>query len=163
MIDFDVYTKYSKPGPRYTSYPTAPEFNESFTCVDYEKILKNQDKDRQLSLYFHLPFCRSACYFCGCNVIFTSKEDKKERYIEYLAKEMDILARHLDTSREVIQLHFGGGTPTFFSAEQVERIIKIIKSHFKNFSSKAEIVCEIDPSFLTQDQCHIQLSKFFCR
>ncbi|MDY0238874.1 MAG: coproporphyrinogen III oxidase, partial [Campylobacterales bacterium] len=108
MIDFEIFTKYSKPGPRYTSYPTAPEFNESFTDKNYEEILKNQDSKRPISLYFHLPFCRSACYFCGCNVVFTSKEDKKERYIEYLEKELELLSKVLDTKREVLQLHFGG-------------------------------------------------------
>ena len=76
MIDFDKFSKYSKPGPRYTSYPTAPEFHEGFGAKEYVEILEKQDKTRPLSLYFHLPFCRSACYFCGCNVVYTSKEDK---------------------------------------------------------------------------------------
>ena len=92
MIDFEKFSKYSKAGPRYTSYPTAPEFNDSFDATSYVKVLENQDKNRKLSLYFHLPFCRSACYFCGCNVTFTSKEDKKDRYIDYLEKELAILA-----------------------------------------------------------------------
>jgi len=131
-IDFDKFSKYSKPGPRYTSYPTAPEFNENFDENAYIQELKNQDKNRPISLYFHLPFCRSACYFCGCNVVYTSKEDKKERYIGYLSKELDLLCKHIDTSRKVIQLHFGGGTPTFFSASQLKTILNLIKSHFKN-------------------------------
>lgn len=163
MIDFEKFSKYSKPGPRYTSYPTAPEFNESFDASSYVKILENQDKNRKLSLYFHLPFCRSACYFCGCNVVFTSKEDKKERYIGYLEKELSLLSKHLDTSREVIQLHFGGGTPTFFSAEQLRRVIGLIKSHFKNFSSDAEISCEIDPRFLSQEQLDVLTCNGFNR
>ncbi len=163
MINFEQFSKYSKPGPRYTSYPTAPEFNESFNEKSYIEILKNQDKNRPLSLYFHLPFCRSACYFCGCNVVFTSKEDKKERYIEYLKKELEILSKYLDTSREVIQLHFGGGTPTFYSAEQLERIIKIIKSHFQNFRGDAEISCEIDPRFLTKEQLDVLIEGGFNR
>ena len=131
MIDFEKFAKYSKAGPRYTSYPTAPEFHEGFTAKSYESILAHQDKNRKLSLYFHLPFCRSACYFCGCNVVYTSKEDKKERYIDYLERELELLSKHLDTSREVIQMHFGGGTPTFFNTAQLERIIGAIKSHFK--------------------------------
>ena len=92
MIDFAKFTKYSKPGPRYTSYPTAPEFNGGFGESQYINYLTNQDPSRPLSLYIHLPFCRSACYFCGCNVIFTSKEENKIRYISYLAKELSILA-----------------------------------------------------------------------
>ena len=163
MINFEQFSKYSKPGPRYTSYPTAPEFNEDFNEQKYIEILENQDKNRKLSLYFHLPFCRSACYFCGCNVVFTSKEDKKERYISYLEKELEILSRHLDTSREVLQMHFGGGTPTFFSAQQLERIIKLIKTYFKNWSSEAEISCEIDPRFLDQEQVDVLVQNGFNR
>ncbi len=163
MINFDLFSKYSQPGPRYTSYPTAPEFNESFDANSYIKILENQDKNRKLSLYFHLPFCRSACYFCGCNVVFTSKDDKKERYIGYLQKELEILSRHLDTSREVIQMHFGGGTPTFFSASQLKRIIELIRKYFKNFAKDAEISCEIDPRFLTKSQVDVLVSGGFNR
>ncbi len=154
-IDFDKFSKYSKPGPRYTSYPTAPEFNENFDENAYIQELENQDKNRPISLYFHLPFCRSACYFCGCNVVYTSKEDKKERYIGYLSKELDLLCKHIDTSREVIQLHFGGGTPTFFSASQLKTILNLIKSHFKNFAKDAEISCEIDPRYLNQEQLNV--------
>ena len=150
MIDFDKFTKYSKPGPRYTSYPTALEFSETFDLNSYVQELEQQKSDTPLSLYFHLPFCRSACYFCGCNVVFTSKEDKKERYITYLEKEMQILSKHLDMNREVIQMHFGGGTPTFFDEVQLERVIALIKKYFKNFSKEAEISCEIDPRFFTQ-------------
>ena len=163
MINFEQFSKYSKPGPRYTSYPTAPEFNDSFNEKSYIDILKNQDRSRPLSLYFHLPFCRSACYFCGCNVVFTSKEDKKERYIEYLEKELEILSRYLDTSREVLQLHFGGGTPTFYDAGQLDRIIKIIKKYFKNFSDEAEISCEIDPRFLNKEQTDVLVGHGFNR
>lgn len=163
MIDFDKFSKYSKPGPRYTSYPTAPEFHEGFGAKEYVEILEKQDKTRPLSLYFHLPFCRSACYFCGCNVVYTSKEDKKERYIDYLEKELAILSTHLDTSREVIQLHFGGGTPTFFSTEQLTRIIASIKKYFKNFSHDAEISCEIDPRFLSDEQLNVLTSNGFNR
>jgi oxygen-independent coproporphyrinogen-3 oxidase len=150
MIDFNKFTKYSKPGPRYTSYPTALEFNETFNLDTYIQELQSQDSTTPLSLYFHLPFCRSACYFCGCNVVFTSKEDKKERYIEYLEKEIQILSQYLDMDREVIQMHFGGGTPTFFDEVQLERVISLIKHYFKNFSKEAEISCEIDPRFFTQ-------------
>ncbi|MDR2789809.1 MAG: oxygen-independent coproporphyrinogen III oxidase [Campylobacteraceae bacterium] len=163
MIDFEQFAKYSKPGPRYTSYPTAPEFNESFTALDYEAILKPQDKNKKLSLYFHMPFCRSACYFCGCNVVFTSKEEKKERYIDYLEKEMRILSRSLDCSREVLQLHFGGGTPTFFDAAQLERIIKAIWRTFPNISQDAEISCETDPRFLKPEHMSVLTSNGFNR
>ena len=155
MIDFAKFVKYSKPGPRYTSYPTAPEFTESFTQEDLKNYFKNQDKNRNLSLYFHLPFCRSACYFCGCNTIFTSKEDKKIRYISYIKKELDILKNHLDTSRVVSQMHFGGGTPTFFSPSQLEELISKIKEVFPNFSDDAEISCEVDPRYFTKEHMDV--------
>jgi len=95
--------------------------------------------------------------------VYTSKEDKKERYIDYLEKELAILSQHLDTSREVIQLHFGGGTPTFFSTEQLKRIIGLIHTYFKNFSADAEISCEIDPRFLTKEQLDVLTCNGFNR
>ena len=152
-IDLEQYSKYSKPGPRYTSYPTALEFSEDFKYESYIKYL--QEGKEKLSLYVHLPFCRSACYFCGCNVVFTSKENKLSRYVEYLKKEIDILAKHLDTSREVIQFHFGGGTPTYYSAFELDEIIAYIKKVFPNFSSEAEISVEIDPRFFNEEQMKV--------
>jgi oxygen-independent coproporphyrinogen-3 oxidase len=162
MIDFEKIGKFSKAGPRYTSYPTALEFKESDEVVEeYFKELQNSDKP--LSLYFHLPFCRSACYFCGCNVVYTSKESKRERYIKYLKKEMELLSKKMDTSREVIQLHFGGGTPTFFTAPELEEIINSIYSHFPNFSKDAEISCEVDPRYLNEEQIQVLTKNGFNR
>ena len=163
MLDFAKFTKYSKPGPRYTSYPTALEFSSDFAYGHYLKKLSAQQKSRPLSLYFHLPFCRNACYFCGCNVVFTSKEDKKIRYIDYLKREMEILSEHLDTSREVIQMHFGGGTPTFFSAEQLSEIIDAIKARFPNFAADAEVSCEIDPRHINEAQMKVMSEAGFNR
>ncbi len=163
MLDFAKFTKYSKPGPRYTSYPTALEFSQDFEYDAYLKKLEEQDKKRPLSLYFHLPFCRNACYFCGCNVVFTSKEEKMLRYIDYLEREMAIMAEHLDTSRKVIQMHFGGGTPTFFTSKQLARIISAIKKHFKNFAKDAEISCEIDPRHIDEAQMKVLHKSGFNR
>ena len=152
-IDFEKFSRYSKPGPRYTSYPTALEFNSDFAYDQYIEFLENSTE--KLSLYVHLPFCRSACYFCGCNVVFTSKEEKLSQYITYLKKEIDILAAHMDTSREVTQFHFGGGTPTFYKAFELDEIVSYIKSKFPNWSSDAEISCEIDPRFFNEDQMRV--------
>jgi len=163
MLDFAKFTKYSKPGPRYTSYPTALEFKDEFKYDEYIKKLESQDSKRPLSLYFHLPFCKNACYFCGCNVVFTSKEDKMVRYIDYLKRELKILSKHLDMKRSVIQMHFGGGTPTFFSAAQLDEIISEIKSYFPNFVKDAEISCEIDPRHINEDQMKVMASHGFNR
>ena len=152
-IDLEKFSKYSKPGPRYTSYPTALEFDEGFEYDEYIKYLKNGTG--QISIYIHLPFCRSACYFCGCNVVFTSKEEKLSRYVEYLKREIDILVEHLDSSREVIQFHFGGGTPTFYKSFELDEIISYVKSKFPNWSSEAEVSCEIDPRFFNEEQMKV--------
>ncbi|MEA1917575.1 MAG: oxygen-independent coproporphyrinogen III oxidase [Campylobacterota bacterium] len=163
MLDFTKFVKYSKAGPRYTSYPTALEFNSNFTYEQYINSLDLQNDSNPISLYFHFPFCRNACYFCGCNVVFTSKEDKMLKYLEYLKKELEILAQHINFDRKVIQLHFGGGTPTFYSASQLEYIISYIKSHFKNFASDAEISCEIDPRHIDDDQMRVMSEAGFNR
>ncbi|MGX2983029.1 oxygen-independent coproporphyrinogen III oxidase [Helicobacter sp. 23-1045] len=151
MIDFEKFAKFSKPGPRYTSYPTALEFSESFDENAYKASLA-RFSHLPLSIYTHLPFCKSACYFCGCNVIYTSKEDKKQEYISYLQKELDLIRPYLDTNRPVLQFHFGGGTPTFYDAKSLEKIIKNIRNVFGNFEPNAEISCEIDPRFFDESQ-----------
>jgi oxygen-independent coproporphyrinogen-3 oxidase len=152
-IDFQKLAKYSKHAPRYTSYPTAVEFKP----LKPEEIIPHLKGDKPLSLYFHLPFCRSACYFCGCNVVYTSKESKRRRYIDYLRKELDIWSRYLDTSRVVRQLHFGGGTPTFFTPEELEEVYQLIYSHFPNWEEGAEISIEIDPRFFSRE--HMEVLK----
>jgi len=152
-IDLEKFSKYSKPGPRYTSYPTALEFSPKFSYDRYINLLK--EENRPLSIYIHLPFCRSACYFCGCNVVFTSKEDKLKRYINYLKKEIDLLANIIDSSREVVQFHFGGGTPTYYSAQDLDEIMTHLKSKFTNWAKDAEISVEIDPRFFNEDQMKI--------
>ncbi len=149
-IDIQKFAAYSKPGPRYTSYPTANEFHENFSYDDYIKFLTS-DKS-SLSLYIHLPFCRSACYFCGCNVIYTSKQEKKNRYIKYLNKELHLLKQYMDCSREVVQLHLGGGTPTFMSHTELKEILDMIYEVFPHFSLFAENSCEIDPRYFSKQQ-----------
>jgi oxygen-independent coproporphyrinogen-3 oxidase len=139
------------------------EFSDSFGYDEYIQKLKSQDPARPISLYFHLPFCKNACYFCGCNVVFTSKEDKMLRYLDYLKRELKILSQYVDCNRSVIQMHFGGGTPTFFSAPQLEEVIKEIKSFFPNFVKDAEISCEIDPRHIDEDQMKVLSDNGFNR
>ncbi len=160
-IDFNQFVKYSKAGPRYTSYPTALEFSDQFSYESYIRYLENSTES--LSLYVHLPFCRSACYFCGCNVVFTSKQENLDRYVEYLKKEIDILAQHLDTTREVIQFHFGGGTPTYYSATSLDEIVGYIKSKFTHWSPNAEMSCEIDPRYFNEEQMQVFAKHGFNR
>lgn len=163
MIDFEQFARYSKAGPRYTSYPTAVEFSEKYGEEEYKNSLESLKKDTKLSLYLHLPFCKSACYFCGCNVVYTSKEEKKEGYVEYIKKELELLSKQLDTSLEVVQFHIGGGTPTFFSPHQLEHIIHTVKSYFKNFAKDAEIGIEIDPRHFNSEYMDVLRAQGFNR
>jgi oxygen-independent coproporphyrinogen-3 oxidase len=160
-IDLEKFSRYSRPGPRYTSYPTALEFSEDFGYERYLQMLR--DETGPLSLYVHLPFCRSACYFCGCNVVFTSKEEKLSEYVDYLKREIDLLAEQIDNSREVIQFHFGGGTPTYYKAFELDEIMTHLKKRFPNWSGDAEISVEIDPRFFNEDQMKVFKNHGFNR
>lgn len=152
-IDIDLIKKYDKPGPRYTSYPTAPHFNESFTHENYlDEIIKtNQGPNLpDLSLYFHLPFCDTLCYFCGCNMIVTRNRDRIKNYISYLKREIDLLKTHMSSDRKVAQLHWGGGTPTHLDPDEIADLSAFINSSF-DFTDELEVGCEIDPRELTKD------------
>ncbi len=152
-IDVDLIHKYDKPGPRYTSYPTAPHFHESFTQENYrDEIIKtNQGANLpDLSLYFHLPFCDSLCYFCGCNMIVTRNRDRIKSYIKYLKREIDLLRRFIAAGRKTVQMHWGGGTPTHLGPDEIAELSAYIKNCFE-WSSDVEAGCEIDPRELTKD------------
>ncbi|HUX61878.1 MAG TPA: oxygen-independent coproporphyrinogen III oxidase [Ignavibacteriaceae bacterium] len=152
-IDLAKFKKYDKPGPRYTSYPTAPHFNEGFTYENYldEVIKTNYGSDLpDLSLYFHLPFCDTLCYFCGCNMIITRNRDRVSEYIHYLKKEIDMIRTYILPDRKVTQLHWGGGTPTHLRPEEIDEVAAYIKSSF-DFKDDSENGCEIDPRDLTRE------------
>lgn len=152
-VDLEMLKKYDQPGPRYTSYPTAPYFHESIGYQEYLEHISNDDKsigNKDLSLYFHLPFCDTLCYFCGCNMMVTRNFDKIERYIDYIEKEIHLLKRYIDPGRKVIQLHWGGGTPTHLTPVQIRKLGRIIHDHFE-FKPDAEVGVEIDPRELTFD------------
>jgi oxygen-independent coproporphyrinogen III oxidase len=152
-IDIDLIKKYDKPGPRYTSYPTAPHFHESFTHENYldEVIKTNQERDLpDLSLYFHLPFCDTLCYFCGCNMIVTRNRERIGRYIEYLKREIDMLRTHISPDRKAVQLHWGGGTPTHLNPDEIVDLSSYINAGF-DVHADVEAGCEIDPRELTKD------------
>lgn len=152
-IDIDLIKKYDKPGPRYTSYPTAPHFSESFTHENYldEVIKTNQGQGLpDLSLYFHLPFCDTLCYFCGCNMIVTRNRERIKRYIDYLKQEIDMLRTHISSDRKTVQLHWGGGTPTHLNPDEIVDLSSYINAGF-DLHADVEAGCEIDPRELTKD------------
>lgn len=152
-INIDLIKKYDKPGPRYTSYPTAPHFTEEFTSEKYlDEIIRtnNLASQPELSLYYHLPFCDTLCYFCGCNMIITRNRDRIKEYIKYLKNEIDLLRTYITTGRKVAQLHWGGGTPTHLNPDEITDLISFINQSFE-IKTDAEQGCEIDPRGLTKE------------
>lgn len=152
-VDLTKFKKYDKPGPRYTSYPTAPHFNESFTSNDFlDEIIKtNTDENkRPLSLYFHLPYCDTLCFFCGCNMIITRSRDRVNEYIKYVKKEIDLLRGYLHPERKVTQLHWGGGTPTHLTPDEISNLASYINQSFQ-YDDNSENGCEIDPRGLSKE------------
>ena len=130
-------------GPRYTSYPTADRFHTGFTAEDYIQAVQNRTPG-PLSLYIHIPFCNTICYYCGCNKIITKDTTRADQYLGYLKKEFALQAELLQGKPELAQLHFGGGTPTFLSDDQLERVFAMIREHFQLLDD-GEYSIEIDP------------------
>jgi len=152
-VDLDLLKKYNRPGPRYTSYPTAPHFHEGFGPEEYrQEILSTNtgETPRDLSLYFHFPFCKSLCYFCACNVVITKDASRVGHYLGVLKKEIDLVAKLIDSRRQVVQMHWGGGTPTYMSPDQIRDIFGYIRDKFP-FAAEAEISIEIDPRTISPD------------
>ena len=150
-IDLDLIRKYNRPGPRYTSYPTALEFTET---VDREALIADlKSGTGPLSLYFHLPFCESLCWFCGCTTVITTNRGRADHYLDILEKEIALYREAIDPSRTAAQLHFGGGTPNFLTPPQIERLGKMIHDNF-SFSADAEMSVELAPAHLSEEQVH---------
>lgn len=148
-----LLARYDKPGPRYTSYPTAVEFHDGIDHGAYVEALARADAQPgdPLSLYVHLPFCEERCAYCGCNVVITRHRDVTDHYLDYLDREIELLASHLPHRRQVSQLHWGGGTPTFYTAPQLARVFEGLARYFK-FTADAEIGVEIDPRVTSFEQ-----------
>jgi oxygen-independent coproporphyrinogen III oxidase len=137
--------KYNRPGPRYTSYPTAPVWKEDFGPDDLEKYYAQADERKTpASLYMHLPFCESLCLFCACNVSIQKDKSVAVPYLETLKREIDHVGRHVSRQRPVIQFHWGGGTPTYLSPAQMEDLFGHTRQRF-SFAPDAEIGIEVDP------------------
>lgn len=151
----ELLERYNVPGPRYTSYPTAPEWDDAFGPADYERELGESDASgRPLSLYMHLPFCESLCLFCGCNVVIRKNHDTALPYLETLRREIARVARRVDRSRPVVQFHWGGGTPTYFSPAQLEDLFACARGFF-TFAPDAEIGVEVDPRVTTPEHLEV--------
>ncbi len=143
--------KYSKAGPRYTSYPTAPYFNESFGEREWrDELGASQNTGRDLSLYVHIPFCDTLCYYCGCNMVATRNYQRATDYLEYLFRDIDRIAALTHPARVARQLHWGGGTPTYLHPDDIRRLFAHLASRF-NVADDAEKSCEIDPRELTRE------------
>ncbi len=152
MTDFPVriFEKYDIPVPRYTSYPTAVQF-KSLSSSDYKVKLKFLDQEkRNLSIYVHIPFCRSICLFCGCSVVLNRKDEKQQKYVECLLQEIKLLGSFLQKKHSLKQLHFGGGTPTNLTDLQFSEIIAALKRYIV-FSQDIEMSIEIDPRNIMKD------------
>ncbi|WP_163130104.1 oxygen-independent coproporphyrinogen III oxidase [Agarivorans sp. Alg241-V36] len=144
MVDWDqqLIEKYSYSGPRYTSYPTALEFNEDFGEPQFTEA-STKFPERDLSLYVHIPFCHKLCYYCGCNKVITRHQHKADIYLDYLEQEIQLQAPRFK-QRKVSQMHWGGGTPTYLEPEQLKRLTSKLFSQFE-FADNAEVSIEVDP------------------
>ena len=137
--------RYNRPGPRYTSYPTAPVWNDSFGPADLERVHQEAESARSpVSLYMHIPFCESLCLFCACNVVINKDKAVAPPYLSVLKREMERVSRAVSKNRSVVQFHWGGGTPTYLTPEQIEDLFGAAREHF-HFAPDAEIGIEVDP------------------
>lgn len=149
VITPELLTRFDVPGPRYTSYPTADRFVEAFGEADYVQALTQRKsgsvgKPLPLSLYVHIPFCESLCYYCACNKIITKHKERAAEYLRYLTKEVELHTRHLGTGQAVSQLHLGGGTPTFMSDAELRQLMAMLRQHFELVPG-GEYSVEVDP------------------
>lgn len=153
-VDLDLLKKYDTPGPRYTSYPPVPAFTGSFDAKAYEEaIIKNNlpGSAEDLSLYLHIPFCDSLCYFCGCTTLITKNRQRIAEYLEHLKKEIDLIVHCLAHRRKVVQIHLGGGSPSYLKPEEIEELMLFLQERFR-FAPIVEAGIEIDPRGMTFDQ-----------
>lgn len=153
MIDNELLQKYNKPVPRYTSYPPANFFTEEFTQTDFRLAIKesNQQSPENISFYFHIPFCKRMCYFCGCNSYGIKNDHIIHDYIQALKVEINTVIKDLDKNRPISQIHYGGGTPNAIPVEYLQEINEILFAAFPTIE-KPEIAIECNPAYLTFEQ-----------
>lgn len=154
----DLIKRYDKAGPRYTSYPTANLFHEEFTSDDYRAAVERSNnvlEPKPLSLYFHIPFCDTVCFYCACNKIVTKMRDRATPYLEHLYREIEMQGELYARSRPVDQLHWGGGTPTFLSQDQMRSLMEKTGQHFTLMDNdQGEYSIEIDPREIDPEGVH---------
>jgi oxygen-independent coproporphyrinogen-3 oxidase len=144
-FDPELIRKYDSFGPRYTSYPTADRFHAGFGAADYvDALTARRDEARPLSLYVHLPFCNTVCYYCACTKIITANRGRSAKYVRYLGREIELVSSLLEGERSVSQLHWGGGTPTFLAREEMADLMRMLRDAFP-FAADTEASIEIDP------------------
>jgi oxygen-independent coproporphyrinogen-3 oxidase len=149
--DLELVKKYNQAGPRYTSYPPATKFTDAVTWEQLlETLEENNRSPRDLSIYVHIPFCETLCWFCGCTTVITPDHDKGRDYVESVGREIATMSAHLHPSRKVVQLHLGGGSPTFLRPDEMRRLGEIIHERFM-LSEDIEAGVEVDPRRLTRD------------
>jgi oxygen-independent coproporphyrinogen-3 oxidase len=163
----DLLTRFDVPGPRYTSYPTADRFVEAFSQMDLHHALELRSqglgqKVRPLSIYVHIPFCESLCYYCACNKIITKHHEKAQPYLRYLAKEVAMYAASIGAGQSVSQLHLGGGTPTFLSDDELRELMLMLKGSF-NFVAGGEYSVEVDPRTVNDERLALLFELGFNR
>lgn len=160
----ELLARFDQPGPRYTSYPTAVEFDETVGREDYEQrlALADQAGDEPLSVYVHLPFCEERCLFCGCHVIISPDKAKATPYLQLLEREVELVAERLPNRRKVSQLHLGGGTPTYHSAAELDRLLGVFLDHFEPVEG-AELAVECDPRVTSEEQIDVLAARGFNR
>jgi len=155
IVEFDqqLIKRYDKAGPRYTSYPTAVQFGDEYTADTYKKFAEKSNQSAQaLSLYFHIPFCDTVCFYCGCNKVVTKDRSKAAPYLERVYKEIEMQAKLFDHSRKVDQLHWGGGTPTFISHDEMRELMAVTRKHFNlHDDDSGEYSIEIDPREVSRE------------
>jgi oxygen-independent coproporphyrinogen-3 oxidase len=150
-VSEEFLARYNRPGPRYTSYPTAPVWNDSFGPSDLEKVHEEAERAKSpVSLYMHIPFCESLCLFCACNVIIQKDKRVAPPYLEILKREMTRVSRSVSSDRPVVQFHWGGGTPTYLTPAQIEDLFGFTREHF-TFAPDAEIGIEVDPRVTSRE------------
>jgi oxygen-independent coproporphyrinogen-3 oxidase len=147
VFDLELIEKYDQSGPRYTSYPTAVQFHEGFTDADYRRVAEQTNTSgRPLSLYFHIPFCDTVCFYCACNKVATKDRGMAGKYLKRVHRELELQGSLFDRSRRVEQLHWGGGTPTFISQDEMRELVAETKKYFTLLDDDSgEYSIEIDP------------------